>query len=492
MTIRLEAERHGGRLILPPGGAMPAVGLKLDAEPPPGATWRLRIELDGLTYSASEAPCLEQETLAPLPGLLEAEPGQEALLVVELQAGWQTLASLTQPLRVAPFILCSSLDPPLAVVADGPDERWLAAVAAAGVEVTAGPVPAALLGLVTWPGGERPFEPAGEPGHIIASPPCVDERGRHFPQGRLVIDEAAPAEQLALFAAQRLQWPPVGLDLSWLPGGRVADLVQFVPDPAPPGFAVLLPSPAAARLRLAELADQGCAEAGELLRLADPAEQEAVDRALRETRRRLAAGLGLPDSWERFIAVPALYRQGRPLLTNLCGTLVLGSHLIVPELGGPQVDGRDALFEPLRQQLLALGLTVHTVAGAANAVVRRRPVGAEWWQLGDPAAAARLERPPHGAEILGRWLAARADGEWEAAEGIDLRSTDAPGWEVRLPLWRSPLDGATLSTQSVTAGSEEWAEWWIDENCFHARCGPSMLEFVLQRFAALAAEADDA
>lgn len=489
MTVRLEAERHGGRLILPPGGEMPAVGLKLDRDPPPGATWRLRIEVDGLTYSASEAPCLERETLAPLPGLLEAVPGQEALLVVELQAGWQTLAGATLPLRVAPFILCSSLDPPQSVTLDESDEQWLGAVAAAGVEVVTGDSPAALLGVVTWPGGERPHRLPGDPGHIIASPPCVDHLGRHFPQGRLVIDGSATAEQLAFFAGQRLQWPPISLDLSWLPGGRPADLVQFVPDPAPPGFAVLLPSPAATRLRLSELAEQGCAEAGELLRQADDAEQEAADQALREVRRRLAEGLGLPDSWDRFIAVPALYRDGAPLLPNLCHALVLGSHLILPELGGPLIDGRDALFEPLRQQLLALGLTLHTVAGDVAAAVDRRPVGAEWWRLGDEAAAARLERPPHGAEILARWLAARADGEWEAAEGIDLRSTDAPGWEVRLPLWRSPLDGATLSRQSFTAGPEEWAEWWIDENSYHARCGPSMLEYVLQRFAALAAEA---
>jgi len=69
---------------------------------------------------------------------------------------------------------------------------------------------------------------------------------------------------------------------------------------------------------------------------------------------------------------------------------------------------------------------------------------------------------------LARWFARQCDGDWEHQGGVSIKSTDNPGWWIKIDLKRTELDGRPFS---------EVAEA-IDDNGFPA--APRWLRCYLQ------------
>ncbi|MBB6053502.1 protein-arginine deiminase family protein [Armatimonas rosea] len=337
-----------------------------------------------------------------------------------------------------PFLLCSSLDPvealfvvetprtkpliteltrlagvPVYAIANDPahaSDVWMQDTVEFGVR---GGKPAALLGLrskhdmglVCGPLDARVAQflaeklpqveriPVGEAlpqrrwidwyGNLEVSPPVPG-----YPHGRALTGKQKELsfhpDALAFLEAQKAQWPPVFVDVSWLTIGHVDEVLNFVPAPDRKGWRALLPCPDTALVALTGLNDdqpvfvgrRGETTVGHLKALAVSPEQGRIRAALKATREQLKRELGIDEA--DIVALPALFENGLAVLPNPVNSLVVGKRVFVP----------DPAFAPYRHQIATLftelGLSpqfldiwepYHTAAGevhcGTNALRRR-------------------------------------------------------------------------------------------------------------------------
>ena len=81
-------------------------------------------------------------------------------------------------------------------------------------------------------------------------------------------------------------------------------------------------------------------------------------------------------------------------------------------------------------------------------------------------------------ERLQRWYLAQCDGEWEHAYGVEIGPLDNPGWTLKIDVKETP-PFARLETHRT---EDDWVVCWIEEDAFHAACGPLNLEEALEVF----------
>ena len=66
-------------------------------------------------------------------------------------------------------------------------------------------------------------------------------------------------------------------------------------------------------------------------------------------------------------------------------------------------------------------------------------------------------------EELQQWYAHRCDGNWEHRYGIEIRSLDNPGWQVRVDLKETPLAGLHVSpTVEGRPRGNVYPSVWLD------------------------------
>ena len=202
-----------------------------------------------------------------------------------------------------------------------------------------------------------------------------------FPHGRLLTGDQKGLrlhpEVLRFLELQKIQWPPLFLDVSWLTIGHVDETINFVPAPDRQGFRVLIPSPASARRLLEDAARSGQAHtavfAGKsefrqssettvaqlLEECANSPENRSIDGFMKEAVRQIREGLSVEDA--DIIAVPCLFKDGLAVIPNMVNSLVLGRDLILPSPVGPVIEGEDLFQKPMRSSLEPLGLRLHFV-----------------------------------------------------------------------------------------------------------------------------------
>lgn len=240
-------------------------------------------------------------------------------------------------------------------------------------------------------------------GNLEVTPPLPGH-----PFGRVLIGDQrglTPHPDLLRFLEdQRLQWPPVVGDVSWLTIGHIDEMVAFVPARGGRGWKALFASPARARQILeAEVA----AGRGDATAMPGSPQETTARRLLHEVALSpagrtteaaaqrgadaLAQALGIgPDAR---IDLPCLFVDGMAVVPNMVNALVVGRTVVAS----------DPLYPPFRAEIRArlepLGLSVrlrdvrepyHVRGGeihcATNAQRRlRRP---RWW---DPAVESTEE-----------------------------------------------------------------------------------------------------
>ncbi len=240
-------------------------------------------------------------------------------------------------------------------------------------------------------------------GNLEVSPPVPG-----FPHGRVLTgfqkELRFHPDLIAFLEAQRLQCPPLYLDVSWLTIGHVDELINFVPAPNRKGFRALLPSPALAKSLLEEAIKNGHGEAPVFAgtkqeitvaklfhEVADTDETRTIETSLAETRKQLAAELRLEDG--DLVTLPVLFKGGLAVIPNGVNSLVIGKDILIPAPNGPRIGGNDLFEKAIRERLVPLGLRLHfldihepyhvrsgEIHCGTNAV--RRLKNPRWWTRG--------------------------------------------------------------------------------------------------------------
>ena len=227
-------------------------------------------------------------------------------------------------------------------------------------------------------------------GNLEASPP-VKVNGEEFRNGRIYAgtqgERSMHPEVIKFLEAQGAQGPVLWLDTSWLIIGHVDETVSWVPSKVGHPYRMLIPSTklAVEILKKAEKDAPGGMlnrdtkregdKPGEYERpVADAlkdkdlmAAQELIQKKIDSVCRTLQDGLGVAD--EDIIEIPVLFNSspkefhGRYYseTANMVNCLLIGSDVIVPDPHGPLVNGKDVLFQAVKDFLEPLGCRVLAV-----------------------------------------------------------------------------------------------------------------------------------
>ena len=169
---------------------------------------------------------------------------------------------------------------------------------------------------------------------------------------------------------QKVQWPPIVMDTSFLMIGHVDEIVNFIP--AKSGFKAILASPILGRELLERLSDDGY---GDKILLKGKTKKEiTVDMTLSNAklmaandsaskimvnnRNKLMRELNLVET--DLIELPIFIKpNGLVLWPNPVNGLVLGDFYIAPKPFGPILEGRDYIEEFCREAFAKTKTVVH-------------------------------------------------------------------------------------------------------------------------------------
>lgn len=88
------------------------------------------------------------------------------------------------------------------------------------------------------------------------------------------------------------------------------------------------------------------------------------------------------------------------------------------------------------------------------------------------------------------WYKERCDENWEHSYGLKIESLDNPGWQVKIDLSDTVLDGTVIEYQLVEKSETDWLGWKIENNVFHAAGDPNKLQLLLEKFKEIAVNAE--
>ena len=227
-------------------------------------------------------------------------------------------------------------------------------------------------------------------GNLEVSPP-VENKGRKFPLGRIIIGSALPTTGAGrrvmqvvkdFLYAQQFQ-APIELFTDWLAVGHVDEFMTFVPTASSPkGFKLLLASPRVCYGLLNQLdrsgsgsvklfAGRGLPWSEDVIGPHTTVESLLMNREIRfandlyqsyidYNRGILKNELGLVE--EDIIELPLLYfgrARCSALFSNIVNMIVVGKHLGIGKPYGPIIDGICQFEKYIKSVLEPLGLTCH-------------------------------------------------------------------------------------------------------------------------------------
>ena len=80
------------------------------------------------------------------------------------------------------------------------------------------------------------------------------------------------------------------------------------------------------------------------------------------------------------------------------------------------------------------------------------------------------------------WFQENCDGKWERGTGIQITTSEVPGWEVEIDLSKTSLASFNLDWILNENSKQDWYGVKVDNQTFSAACDPSKLEFILNMF----------
>lgn len=85
-------------------------------------------------------------------------------------------------------------------------------------------------------------------------------------------------------------------------------------------------------------------------------------------------------------------------------------------------------------------------------------------------------------DALEAWYAAQCDGNWEQEYGVSIATSEVAGWELRIDLVGTALEGHALMRERAARSPDDWLEVWSDGYTFRAAGGVDNLRDMIDAF----------
>jgi hypothetical protein len=89
-------------------------------------------------------------------------------------------------------------------------------------------------------------------------------------------------------------------------------------------------------------------------------------------------------------------------------------------------------------------------------------------------------------DTLRAWYAAQCDGNWEQRYGVTISTLEDSGWQLRVDLVRTQLEGVEIPRDLTVRGEGDWLEVWSDGFTFYGNGGVENLGELVAAFAGFA------
>lgn len=86
-------------------------------------------------------------------------------------------------------------------------------------------------------------------------------------------------------------------------------------------------------------------------------------------------------------------------------------------------------------------------------------------------------------ERLDKWYSDQCDEDWEHSYGIDIRTSDNPGWSVYIDIKDTYIEDMNISDyKSGDDYEKNWIAYKLDDGKFRGSCGAGRLDELLNIF----------
>lgn len=80
------------------------------------------------------------------------------------------------------------------------------------------------------------------------------------------------------------------------------------------------------------------------------------------------------------------------------------------------------------------------------------------------------------------WYKEHCNESWEHSYGLTIESIDNPGWQVKIDLSETELEGVVIEYELIENSDSDWYGLKIENNIYLAAGDPGKLEFLLEKF----------
>jgi hypothetical protein len=80
------------------------------------------------------------------------------------------------------------------------------------------------------------------------------------------------------------------------------------------------------------------------------------------------------------------------------------------------------------------------------------------------------------------WFLMQCDGDWEHQFGVAIKTTDNPGWSIKISLTDTTFEGLTMSPETHQTSDIDWYRFQIEDRTFVGYCGPNNLLELIRAF----------
>jgi hypothetical protein len=83
---------------------------------------------------------------------------------------------------------------------------------------------------------------------------------------------------------------------------------------------------------------------------------------------------------------------------------------------------------------------------------------------------------------LENWYQSQCDGDWEHQYGIKISTLDNPGWDLKVDIYNTDLEGLEIEYHLVEKDENDWYGYKADKYKFEAFGDLSKLETLILKF----------
>jgi len=83
---------------------------------------------------------------------------------------------------------------------------------------------------------------------------------------------------------------------------------------------------------------------------------------------------------------------------------------------------------------------------------------------------------------LQKWYQSQCDGDWEHQYGIKISTLDNPGWDLKIDICGTDLEGLEIGFQNIEKSESNWYGYKADKFKFEAFGDSTKLETLILKF----------